>query len=153
MISPDESILICAVRYALGRMSYIVGEVAQYVFCKRKTLSKECIDIIIRDIEEELKRYNAAGYKLGMDCDERTWKNLLEALKGESMCEINNVPIDDLDLSVKAYNCLRRAGIDTIEDLTRKTPADMMRIRSLGRKTLEEIICKMNSKGLEFREE
>lgn len=72
MISPDEIILICAVRYALGRMSYIVGEVAQYVFCKRKTLSKECIYIIIRDIEEEMKRYNAAGYKLGMDCDERT---------------------------------------------------------------------------------
>ena len=83
MISPDESILICAVRYALGRMSYIVGEVANYVFFKRKTLSKECIDIIIRDIEEEMERYHSAGYKLGMDCDERTWKNLLEALKGE----------------------------------------------------------------------
>ena len=88
-----------------------------------------------------------------MECDERTWKNLLEALKGENMYDIKNVPISELDLSVKAYNCLKRAGIDTIEDLTRKTPTDMMRIRSLGRKTLEEIICKMNSKGLEFREE
>ena len=83
MISPDESILICAVRYALGRMSYIVGEVAQYVFFKRKTLSKECIDIIIRDIEEEMERYHSVGQTLGMECDERTWKNLLEALKGE----------------------------------------------------------------------
>ena len=87
MISPDESILICAVRYALGRMSYIVGEVANYVFYKCKTLSKECIDIIIRDIEEEgsfqKKRYHLVGETLGMECDEKTWKNLLKALKGE----------------------------------------------------------------------
>ena len=83
MITPDEQILICAVRYALGRMSYIVGEVAQYVFFKRGALSDQCKNIIIRDIEEELERYHAAGQTLGMDCDERTWKNLLEALKGE----------------------------------------------------------------------
>lgn len=83
MISPDEHILICAVRYALGRMSYIVEEVAQYVFFKRKTMSKECIDIIIRDIEEEMERYHLVGETLGMECDERTWKNLLKVLKGE----------------------------------------------------------------------
>ena len=83
MISPDESILICAVRYALGRQSYIVGEVAQYVFYKRKTLSAECINIIIRDIEEEMERYHSVGQTLGMDCDERTWENLLNQLKSE----------------------------------------------------------------------
>ena len=83
MISPDEQILICATRYALGRMSYIVEEVANYVFYKRKTLSKQCIDIITLDIEKELERYHAAGFPLGMECDERTWKNLLEVLKGE----------------------------------------------------------------------
>ena len=83
MISPDESILICAVRYALGRMSYIVGDTAKYVALKQKTLSKECIDIIIRDIEKELERYHSVGQTLGMECDERTWKNLLEVLKGE----------------------------------------------------------------------
>lgn len=81
MISPDESILICAVRYALGRQSYIVGEVAQYVFYKRKTLSVECINIIVRDIEEEMERYHAAGQKLGMECDEKIWAKLLEVLK------------------------------------------------------------------------
>ena len=83
MITDDEQILICAVRYALGRQSYIVGEVAQYVFYKRKTLSNECINVIIKDIEEEMERYHAAGLKLGMRCDERTWNNLLKFLKGE----------------------------------------------------------------------
>ena len=77
----EEMILICAVRYALGRMSYIVGVVAEYVAVKQSGLSKECINIIIRDIEEELKRYHDAGQTLGMECDERTWVRLLERLK------------------------------------------------------------------------
>lgn len=77
----EEMILICAVRYALGRMSYIVGVVAEYVAVKQPELSKECINIIIRDIEEELKWYHDAGQTLGMECDERTWLRLLERLK------------------------------------------------------------------------
>lgn len=151
MISPDESILICAVRYALGRMSYIVGEVANYVFFKRKTLSVECINIIIRDIEEEMERYNASGQKLGMHCDEKIWRALLAALKEINV--LDNKPLEELELSVKAYNCLRIAGIDTIGDLIRMTPEDMMKVRSLGRRTLDEIIEKMESKGIAFRKE
>ena len=79
----DEQILICAVRYALGRMSYIVGVVCQYVMFGRKKLSHQCIDIIIRDIEEELERYNEAGFKLGMECDERDWIALRDILREE----------------------------------------------------------------------
>jgi hypothetical protein len=79
----EEQILICAVRYALGRMSYIVGVVAEYVAVKHPELSQNCINIIIRDIEEELKRYHDAGRTLGMECDERTWLRLLERLKGK----------------------------------------------------------------------
>lgn len=81
-MSHEELILICAVRYALGRMSYIVGVVAEYVAVKKPELSKECINIIIRDIEEELKWHHDAGQTLGMECDERTWLRLLERLKG-----------------------------------------------------------------------
>lgn len=77
----DEQILICAVRYALGRRSYIVGYVTEYVKYKIKALSKECINIIIRDIEEELERYHNAGQTLGDDCDEKDWCRLLELLK------------------------------------------------------------------------
>lgn len=81
-MSHEEQILICAVRYALGRMSYIVGIVCEYVAVKQPELSQNCINIIIRDIEEELKRYHDAGQTLGMECDERTWVRLLERLKG-----------------------------------------------------------------------
>ena len=78
----EEMILICAVRYALGRMSYIVGDVCRYVALKQPDLSQNCINIIIRDIEEELERYHKCGHTLGMECDERTWVRLLERLKG-----------------------------------------------------------------------
>lgn len=80
----DELILICAVRYALGRMSYVVGEVCDYVKSKRNGLSRNCIDTIIRDIEGEIVHYRNSGFTLGMECDERDWLNLLEVLKNEN---------------------------------------------------------------------
>lgn len=83
MITPDEQILICAVRYALGRQSYIVGFVAEYVTLKRKTLSHQCTDTIIQDIEEEFAFYHRQGRTCGMEYDERTWTNLLKVLKEE----------------------------------------------------------------------
>lgn len=80
-MTPEEMILICAVRYALGRMSYIVHEVCQYVTFTRKKLSENCIKIIVRDIEEELERYHEAGHLLGMECDEKEWLKLMDLLK------------------------------------------------------------------------
>ena len=87
-MSIEEQILLCAVRYALGRRSYIVGVVAEYVAVKRTALSEQCVNLIIRDIKEELERYHRAGQTLGDDCDERTWINLQRVL--ESMRERRN---------------------------------------------------------------
>ena len=80
----EEQILICAVRYALGRMSYIVDDICSYVAAKKSELSQNCINIIIRDIEEELEMYHKCSRTLGMECDERTWVRLLEMLKGDN---------------------------------------------------------------------
>lgn len=77
----EEEILICAVRYALGRRSYIVGVVAEYVALKKKELSKYCVNILIRDIGEEIERYRLCGVTCGDECDDRTWRNLLKVLK------------------------------------------------------------------------
>ena len=82
-MTPDETILVCAVRYALGRMSYTVNDVCEYVKAKRKGLSQYCINIIIRDIEEEIERYHNACHILGDLCDERDWFELLQILKEE----------------------------------------------------------------------
>ena len=61
--------------------------------------------------------------------------------------------IDDLDLSVRAYNCLKRAGILTLRDLTDKSENEMMKIRNLGKKSLKEVIDKVRSMGLNFRDD
>ena len=61
--------------------------------------------------------------------------------------------IDDLDFSVRAYNCLKRAGVNTLGDLTAKSEIEMMKIRNLGKKSLKEVIEKVKDMGLKFRED
>lgn len=63
----------------------------------------------------------------------------------EKVLEMN---IDELELSVRSFNCLRRAGINTVEELTNRTPEDMMKVRNLGRKSLEEVLAKLDELGL-----
>lgn len=68
-----------------------------------------------------------------------------EETKKEKVLEMT---IEELDLSVRSYNCLKRAGINTVEDLTNRTEDDMMKVRNLGRKSLEEVIQKLHGLGL-----
>ena len=58
--------------------------------------------------------------------------------------------IEELDLSVRSYNCLKRAGINTVQDLTTRSENDMMKVRNLGRKSLEEVIAKLEAMGLKL---
>ena len=62
-----------------------------------------------------------------------------------------NMIIEDLDLSVRSYNCLKRAGIQTVEELTQKTEEEMMRVRNLGKKSLKEVKDKLAALGKGFR--
>lgn len=62
--------------------------------------------------------------------------------------KVLEMSIDELELSVRSYNCLKRAGINTVEELTNKTSEDMMKVRNLGRKSLEEVIGKLEAMGL-----
>ena len=64
-----------------------------------------------------------------------------------STAELNK-SIDELELSVRSYNCLKRAGINTVEDLCTKTMDDLMKVRNMGRKSLDEILNKLDSMGL-----
>ena len=61
--------------------------------------------------------------------------------------------IEELDLSVRSFNCLKRAGINTVEDLISKTQDDMMKVRNLGHKSLEEVINKLDTMGLALASE
>ncbi|MGN0447707.1 MAG: DNA-directed RNA polymerase subunit alpha [Acutalibacteraceae bacterium] len=74
--------------------------------------------------------------------------------KGEDAKEkVLEMTIEELDLSVRSFNCLKRAGINTVEDLTNKTEDDMMKVRNLGKKSLDEVINKLHSFGLDLRSE
>ena len=84
-----------------------------------------------------------------------------EAKKAEIMVEreetikekVLEMTIEELDMSVRSFNCLKRAGIDTVEDLTNRTEEDMIKVRNLGKKSLEEVIQKLNSLGLDLKKE
>ena len=66
--------------------------------------------------------------------------------------KIREMSIEDMDLSVRSYNCLKRANIHTVDDLTKKTEDDMLKVRNLGKKSLDEVIYKLKTYGLSLRE-
>jgi len=84
-----------------------------------------------------------------------------DAKKAEIMVErqetikekVLEMTIEELDMSVRSFNCLKRAGIDTVEDLTKRTEADMMKVRNLGKKSLEEVRQKLQALGLDLKKE
>ena len=67
--------------------------------------------------------------------------------------KVLEMTIEELDMSVRSFNCLKRAGIDTVEDLISRTEDEMIRVRNLGKKSLEEVIAKLHSLGLELKKE
>ena len=73
-----------------------------------------------------------------------------EEFKKEKVLEM---AIEELELSVRSFNCLKRANISTVEDLTNKTESDMMKVRNLGKKSLDEVTNKLHSLGLDFAKE
>ena len=73
--------------------------------------------------------------------------------KADDKGKVLEMTIEELDLSVRSFNCLKRAGINTVEDLISKTEEDMMKVRNLGRKSLEEVINKLESLGFALRSE
>ena len=78
---------------------------------------------------------------------------IMNAKQEDSKLKKLETSIDDLDFSVRAYNCLKRAGVNTLGDLTEKSELEMMKIRNLGKKSLKEVIDKIKDMGLRFRDE
>ena len=62
------------------------------------------------------------------------------------------MPIEEMELSVRSYNCLKRANINTVQDLTKKSREDMLKVRNLGLKSIDEVLVKLNELGLNFRD-
>ena len=92
--------------------------------------------------------------ELFIDLSEATRNTQVMIEKEESKKEkVLETSIEELELSVRSFNCLKRAGIATVEDLTNKSESDMMKVRNLGKKSLDEVIAKLHSLGLSFAED
>ncbi len=92
--------------------------------------------------------------ELFIDLSEATKNTQVMIEKEESKKEkVLEMTIEELELSVRSFNCLKRAGIGTVEDLTNKTENEMMKVRNLGKKSLEEVTAKLHSLGLDFAKE
>jgi len=91
---------------------------------------------------------------LFIDLSEATKNTQVMIEKEESQkVKVLETSIEELELSVRSFNCLKRAGIATVEDLISKSQADMMKVRNLGKKSLDEVTAKLHSLGLDFAEE
>ena len=92
--------------------------------------------------------------ELFIDLSEATKNTKIMVEKEENQKEkILEKSIEELELSVRSFNCLKRAGISTVEDLANKTQSDMMKVRNLGKKSLDEVVAKLHALGLDFAPE
>ena len=108
--------------------------------------AKEAISLAAKVLNEHLKLF------IDMSDEAKNTEIMVERaeVKKEKVLEMT---IEELDLSVRSFNCLKRASIDTVEDLIDRTEEDMMKVRNLGRKSLEEVIQKLNSLGLSLKKD
>ena len=127
-----------------------VGQITDYdkltldVFTNGTLAPDEAISLAAKVLCEHLNLF--------IDLSEKTKQVEVMTVKDndekEKVLEMN---IDELELSVRSYNCLKRAGINTVEELTNKTSEDMMKVRNLGRKSLEEVLAKLKELGLSLK--
>ncbi len=86
-------------------------------------------------------------------CAQMSEMNILVSKEEDKQVKLMELPIEDMDLSVRSYNCLKRAGINVIADLLKKSKSDMFKVRNLGAKSVEEVINKLESYGLTLRKD
>ena len=95
---------------------------------------------------------NAAERLLGLNIEAQQ-ELIKDVVYGQMRLVIADMTIEELDLSVRSYNCLKRAGIQTVQDLASKSEDDMIKVRNLGKKSLKEVMDKVKDMGLSFRDD
>ena len=108
--------------------------------------AKEAISLGAKILNEHLNLF--------VDLSDEPMKTDILVEREETIREkVLEMTIEELELSVRSFNCLKRAGIDTVQDLTNRTEEDMIKVRNLGKKSLEEVIQKLHSLGLDLKKE
>ena len=86
-------------------------------------------------------------------CEHMANEQILVSKEEDKQVKILELPIEEMDLSVRSYNCLKRAGVNTVEDIVKKSRADMLKVKNLGIKSIDEVIQKLESYGLSLRKD
>ena len=106
--------------------------------------AKEIISLAAKIINDHMKLFVEL-------VDNMSEQNILVSQDDDKAQKVMEMSVEDLDLSVRSYNCLKRANIHTVADLTRRTEDDMLKVRNLGRKSLEEVVKKLEELGLSLK--
>ncbi len=86
-------------------------------------------------------------------CSQMSDMDILVSREEDKQVKLMELPIEEMDLSVRSYNCLKRAGVNTVEDLIKKSRGDMLKVKNLGIKSIDEVIQKLESYGLSLRKD
>ena len=146
-VIPIDSIYTPIERVNLTVENTRVGQITDYdkltldVFTNGTLEPDEALSLSAKVLSEHLKSF--------IDLSEKAKSaEVIVVKENDEKEKILDMSIDELELSVRSYNCLKRAGINTVEELTNKTSEDMMKVRNLGRKSLEEVLAKLKELGL-----
>ena len=126
-----------------------VGQITDYdkltldVYTNGTLIPDEAVSLAAKVLSEHLNLF------IDLSENAKTAEVMVEKEDDEKE-KVLEMSIDELELSVRSYNCLKRAGINTVQELTNKTPEDMMKVRNLGRKSLEEVLAKLKELGLQL---
>ena len=151
-VIPIDSIYTPVERVNMNVENTRVGQITDYdkltldVWTKGTLMPDEAVSLAAKVLGEHLKLF------IDLSDVAKSAEVMIEKEDDEKE-KVLEMSIDELELSVRSYNCLKRAGINTVEELTNKTPEDMMKVRNLGRKSLEEVLTKLKELGLELRSE
>lgn len=152
-VIPVDSIYtpVLKVNYAVENTR--VGQITDYdkltleVWTNGTITAQTAVSLGAKIMSDHLNLFIDLSSETGKNDD--VWKDNEVADKGKVL----EMTIEELDLSVRSFNCLKRAGINTVEELTNKTQDDMIKVRNLGKKSLEEVIAKLESLGLSLKSE
>lgn len=151
-VIPIDSIYTPVSRVSYQVENTRVGQVTDYdkltidVWTDGSIGPKEAISLGAKILTEHLNIF------VGLT-DEAQNAEIMVEKEDDQKEKVLEMTIEELDLSVRSYNCLKRAGINTVQELTQKTEEDMMKVRNLGRKSLEEVKAKLAELGLSLRKD
>jgi DNA-directed RNA polymerase subunit alpha len=146
-VIPIDSIYTPVERVNLSIENTRVGQITDFdkltldVYTNGTLAPDEAVSLAAKVLSEHLNSF------IDLSENAKTAEIMVEKEDNEKE-KVLEMSIDELELSVRSYNCLKRAGINTVEELTNKTAEDMMKVRNLGRKSLEEVLAKLKELGL-----